>query len=228
MPIEEEVTITQEQWQERHDRWLASREAVPAREPLMDAFSVRKRAEIIAWLSEVEAAGAKIAPVIGDWVLVAWRDWWYAVSLSQARKHQYLTSWAARRDIAAFYEVETRDWAAWCKAEYPSMAPVFEDRGIVPRDMARAHAKEMIRVYVDRGDSLEFLEQSPMGVADNPLHGGVGSLGPTGPCGSKRGKDSILITRVYGEDCCHEFSLRELYDELRTGVEQLSLFGGIS
>lgn len=89
---------------------------------------------------------------------------------------------------------------------------------------ARAAAKDLIRVYVLRGDSYAHLKESWMGSANSRYWANIGSSGCQPNGHSRRGADAINVTEIDGEKVCFEFSLRELYDEIRGGREQLSLF----
>ncbi len=88
---------------------------------------------------------------------------------------------------------------------------------------ARHLAKEFIRPYVERGDTYESLVYGCMGEYSDRGRMRIGSFGFV-DCRAKRSGD-LTIGRVGDVDCCFVFSLRLLYDEIRAGREQLSLFG---
>lgn len=59
------------------------------------------------------------------------------------------------------------------------------------------------------------LEPREMGVAGGSYCGSLGTSAGKDTCRPKCGKDSILITQICGEDCCHKFSLRRPCTEIR-------------
>lgn len=89
---------------------------------------------------------------------------------------------------------------------------------------ARAAAKALIRPYVARGDSYDDLEASWMGYGGPDYRAGIGHGGGWGPDCRAKSTDDIIVSRVGEEDCCYHFSLRELYGEIRDGIEQPTLF----
>ncbi len=88
---------------------------------------------------------------------------------------------------------------------------------------AREAAKHLIRRYVERGDSYESLKESWMGSWGRDYRAGIGAGGHATNCPFKN-PDSITVSWLEGEQVCYHFSLRELYDEIKNGVEQPSLF----
>lgn len=88
---------------------------------------------------------------------------------------------------------------------------------------AREAARDLIKFYVLRGDSYESLKESWMGVYGRQYRAGIGSGGHATYCPSK-GNDSITVSWLEGEQVCFHYSLRELFDEIKNGVEQPSLF----
>lgn len=87
---------------------------------------------------------------------------------------------------------------------------------------ARDAAREHIRVYVERGDSLDDLRESPHGSYSGDRQVVIGSSGVFG-CRAKFGTDSITVTRVNGVACCHCFRLSDIYAEVRSGMRQAGL-----
>ena len=87
---------------------------------------------------------------------------------------------------------------------------------IQPRDVAKA----FIRPYVERGDPYEHLKMGEMGAYRHAWAAKIGSAPIPGLPRARYGADTLRVLRVDGVDCCHTFSLRELYDEIRDGVEQ--------
>lgn len=83
-------------------------------------------------------------------------------------------------------------------------------------------AKDLIRVYVLRGDTLESLRLGGMGSYSKRYRAEIGPYGYR--------NDQIVVTRV-GETPCHEvFSLPRLYEEIKSEAtigKQLSLFEGV-
>ena len=88
---------------------------------------------------------------------------------------------------------------------------------------AREAAKALIRRYVERGDSYEHLKGSWLGSWNGDYHAGIGNGGSTTKCQS-RNPDSITVSWVDGQEVCCHFSLKELYEEIKAGVEQPRLF----
>lgn len=95
----------------------------------------------------------------------------------------------------------------------------------VTPEQARAAAIQMIRPYVERGDSLESLREGQMGSYNPRYRCVIGSVGMY-ECRAPRklGVDAITVGAVNGEPCCYHFRVSELYDEIKSGSKQLSLF----
>jgi hypothetical protein len=89
-------------------------------------------------------------------------------------------------------------------------------------EQAKAAAIDLIRVYVLRGDSYQSLKESWMGSYGRGYAASIGVAGFM-HCRPKRGTDALVVGELKGEPVCFEFSLRELYDELR-GEGQLRMF----
>lgn len=97
-----------------------------------------------------------------------------------------------------------------------------------PRDAA----KDLIRWYVERGCSEEYLRNSHMGHAGPAyvaqIAGIVWDLA-AGPDVARRfGPDKIGVEEVAGVKCCVIFNLHELYEEIKRelagdGAEQMSM-----
>jgi len=87
-----------------------------------------------------------------------------------------------------------------------------------PRDIA----KDFIRRYVERGDSVESLATGEMGRAGADYWAQIGGsvYHPTDrerPLKLRR--QELAITRVAREPCLHRFSLAELHAEIRAEQE---------
>ena len=94
-------------------------------------------------------------------------------------------------------------------------------------------AKDFIRPYVRRGDSLDSLRKSQMGRYSPHYHAAIGGvIFPRGGDADAKPRvlrgDRVGITRVAGTPTEAVFSLTELYDEVvaeeQDGVRQPRLF----
>ncbi len=88
---------------------------------------------------------------------------------------------------------------------------------------ARDAAIALIRVYVERGDSYQHLKESLPGSYNDHYHAGIGVSGGSATRQPKN-SDSITVIWLEGEHICAHFSLRQLFDEIRSGVERPRLF----
>lgn len=88
---------------------------------------------------------------------------------------------------------------------------------------ARDAAKALIRVYVERGDSYEHLKASLLGSYNGQYRAGIGVSGGSTTCQPK-GSDSITVSWLEGQQVCRHFSLRQVFDEIKAGVERPRLF----
>jgi len=96
---------------------------------------------------------------------------------------------------------------------------------------ARDCAKDLIRAYVERGDSVESLADGMLGYASSEYHAQIGSYAATPECDLEAGiwkpvklkRTQLAVTEINGTACLHIFDLYALYDEIRNG-EQMSLF----
>lgn len=88
---------------------------------------------------------------------------------------------------------------------------------------ARDAAIALIRVYVERGDSYQHLKESLLGSYNSQYRAGIGVSGGSVACQPKN-SDSITVSWLEGEPICAHFSLRQLFDEIRSGVERPRLF----
>lgn len=76
----------------------------------------------------------------------------------------------------------------------------------VSETTARNFAKDMIRGYVERGDSYDSLEKSHMGTANSEYQGGIRS-------------NKIVIYRVGQQQVDFSFSLKTIYNELKDEIK---------
>ena len=87
-----------------------------------------------------------------------------------------------------------------------------------PRDFA----KKLIDTYVLRGDSIESLKAGQQGWSWTGFSVAIGGCAWKDNKLIHKGKsDEIIVSRFEGEECCHIFKLKELFDEIKVG--QLSL-----
>ncbi len=86
------------------------------------------------------------------------------------------------------------------------------------RHEARALAKEFIRRYVERGFDYDSIKRGWGGAGSLQYSVHIGANNAWGK--AKYGADTITVDRVAGMNCCEQFSVRELYDEIRAGIEQ--------
>jgi hypothetical protein len=86
---------------------------------------------------------------------------------------------------------------------------------------AREAARHLIRKYVERGDSLESLRSGYMGaMAPHSYWVQIGGYMPIG--GTYYPPDWILVHRdMHGNKVNQAFRLREIYDELKQGQQEL-------
>ena len=101
---------------------------------------------------------------------------------------------------------------------------------------AREAAKNLIRGYVERGDSIESLADGCLGHAGSDYYASIGGYiwngshtDGTAHLVRKVGRYQIGVERLDGKDCHEVFSLKEIYNEIllekQTGrKEQLTLF----
>lgn len=80
-------------------------------------------------------------------------------------------------------------------------------------------AINLIKVYVERGDSLRDLKSGLMGSFSSDSHASIS--------GWKKGKhyssDYILVERVNSEECFEVFKLKDIYEEIKTPSKQVAL-----
>jgi len=92
---------------------------------------------------------------------------------------------------------------------------------------ARIIAKKMIEPYVERGDSLESLEASKMGMSSDGYDVSIG-----GYCHTDFGTDDAKTHKlrkgeigvVLDDSRLYKFKLKDLFMELTTGKVQMVLF----
>src|SRR5947208_2154639 len=100
---------------------------------------------------------------------------------------------------------------------------------------AREAEKNLIRGYVERGDSIDSLADGCLGYAGNDYYASIGGYicneDENGQIYSVRkvGRYQIGVDRLEGKNCNEIFSLKEMYEEIllekQTGrKEQLTLF----
>jgi len=85
-----------------------------------------------------------------------------------------------------------------------------------PRDYAR----DLIEVYVLRGESLEQLRRGQMGYANSEYWASIGGY----MNGKKYTTDKIIVSKINGEDCEYVFDLKDIYNEIKSGTQELNLF----
>lgn len=89
----------------------------------------------------------------------------------------------------------------------------------------REAAKDLIRVYVERGDSFEHLKASYLGAYCEEYSAHIGGYVGDLPNLVKIKSDEIGVEKINGRTITPQiFSLRELYEEIKLGKEQVSLF----
>jgi hypothetical protein len=103
--------------------------------------------------------------------------------------------------------------------ERPQRSGAGVSRPTTPRDVAL----HLIRVYVERGDSLQSLRDGLMGAS---VPGGysaqISDYMPVGKGGKYWSPDRVLVTRE-GNDVQEAFKLKQLYDEIKSGKQTLPL-----
>lgn len=109
-------------------------------------------------------------------------------------------------------------------AAYQARIDAVPEAERVTPEAARACALDHIRRYVERGDLYEWLKESCGGSYSPHYHAQIGSMGKYGCPRPRFGADTLSIGEVNRVPCCFQFSLRELYDEIKSGTKQLSMF----
>jgi hypothetical protein len=95
------------------------------------------------------------------------------------------------------------------------------DNLLTPREAA----KDLIRFYVERGDGLESLTGSYLGVSGGDYNAQIGGYAGELPDLVKVKSDKIAVSKIYGQIISPQiFSLKELFDEIKSGVRQTALF----
>lgn len=97
---------------------------------------------------------------------------------------------------------------------------------------AKECAIDLIRVYVERGDSLESLVKGGLGCAGSDYCAHIGGFAPLPESDLKKGiwktkrlrPDQVAVTEIKGVRCLHLFSIPKLYDEIKSGSVQQTLF----
>ncbi|MHB8581200.1 MAG: hypothetical protein ACYDA4_15260 [Ignavibacteriaceae bacterium] len=96
----------------------------------------------------------------------------------------------------------------------------YMDNLLTPREAA----KDLIRAYVERGDSLESLQYGFMGTYSD-YHAQIGGYAGELPNLIKVKPDKIAVDYVNGQGIEPQiFSLKELFYEIKSGVRQPALF----
>ncbi len=89
---------------------------------------------------------------------------------------------------------------------------------------ARDLAKDFLRPYVERGDSLDSITEGHMGCFSREYCLQIGA------CVWKNGKardysrDELVVTRFRGKECLLVFSVPDLIEEIKKGAAQPSLW----
>jgi hypothetical protein len=95
------------------------------------------------------------------------------------------------------------------------------DNILTPREAA----KKLIRGYVERGDELDSLIESFMGVCGGDYSATIGGYAGELPNLIKIKSDKIAVDKIYGQPIEPQiFSIKELFDEIKSGMKQPSLF----
>jgi len=93
-------------------------------------------------------------------------------------------------------------------------------------ETARDAAKDLIRVYVLRGDSLDYIKKRQGGAYGTEYHAQIGGY----LNGKSLGSNKIIVSQLNGKDISEVFSLEELFneilDEKKPKTETPSLFAG--
>lgn len=92
---------------------------------------------------------------------------------------------------------------------------------------ARQEVKRWLSPYVLRGDSIEYIGSSWMGIGSNRLSAQVGNYVRFDGKIIKLGTRQVAVTMVGGVPCLYIFSLADLYEEVlhpEAAVRQPSLF----
>ena len=101
---------------------------------------------------------------------------------------------------------------------------------------AKEAAKDLIRGYVERGDSVESLADGCLGYAGSDYYASIGGYiwneshtDGTAHLVRKVGRYQIGVEQLDGKDCNEVFSLKDIYQEIQTEMktgrkEQLTLF----
>lgn len=92
--------------------------------------------------------------------------------------------------------------------EAPEAETVKAAPGIVT---ARDAAKDLVRAYVLRGDSIESLKAGMLGSWNDEYHAQIGGY----VNGKKNRADQIAVLELNGKKVSEIFSLKELYDEIK-------------
>jgi hypothetical protein len=88
---------------------------------------------------------------------------------------------------------------------------------------ARDAAIALIKAYVLRGDSYESLKESLLSSYNRDYRAGIGWSGSSTECLPKNA-DCITVSWLNGETVCQHFSLKQLYEEIKHGIERPRLF----
>lgn len=86
----------------------------------------------------------------------------------------------------------------------------------------RQLALHLIKVYVERGDSFESLRSSYLGESCTEYSVAIGGSAWQREKLLYIGKgDEIVVSRVDSKDVCYVFKLRELFNEIKSGQQNL-------
>ena len=89
----------------------------------------------------------------------------------------------------------------------------------------REAAIDLIRVYVERGNSLDSLRAGQLGCCGEDYSACIGGYAGELPDLVKVKSDKIAVSKIKGQIIEPQiFSLKELFDELKSGVRQPALF----
>jgi hypothetical protein len=88
----------------------------------------------------------------------------------------------------------------------------------------REAATDLIRAYVERGDDPTWIRQGGMGSCSDRYHAQIGGYLFSGETGTRYGTDKILVTRMNGAVVNEVFSFEDIYNKIKSGITQPSLF----
>lgn len=85
---------------------------------------------------------------------------------------------------------------------------------------AKECAIDLIKTYVLRGDTLQSLKAGMLGYCSSDYSAGISGY----INGKKYNSDFILVTEINHIEVNEIFKLEQIYQEIKTGSQQLALF----